>query len=139
MDEDSNKSGNGAENIEHDEGSSSQNISNQDNAQYDNDAKNFSMDKNGRIHVDKGGTGAISTASRTYTTLGWISAFLSAFVYPYFAIAGIILGVLANRQQQGSGNGVITANIVAAAINILFGLLFGLFLLSAIRRMVFGY
>jgi hypothetical protein len=53
-------------------------------------------------------------------------------ISPWFAIVGIVFGVLANRTTRGSGNAVIITNVVLAAVN----LIFGLFLIAAMRRMI---
>ena len=101
----------------------------------ENGIKNLSMDDSGHIHTDKNGAATMMLSSRMFLILGWISAALTAFISPYFAIAGISFGALANKQDRGSGNAVITTNIVLAIIN----LLFGLFLIVALRRMMLGY
>lgn len=96
---------------------------------------NLFMGNEGDISNGRNSGAAVATSSRTLLILGWISAALTAFISPYFAIAGIAFGVMANRQVKGSGNAVIVTNIVLAVIN----LLFGLFLIVALRRMMFGY
>jgi len=105
------------------------------NTMGENGIKSLSMDSNGHIHTDKNGAATMMLSSRMFLIFGWISAALTAFISPYFAIAGISFGVLANKQHRGTGNAVITTNIVVAVIN----LLFGLFLIVALRRMMFGY
>lgn len=102
---------------------------------YDKDdsrINSFTMDDKGNIRSDRNGTVALAGSSRTYLILGWISAAFTAFISPWFAIAGIVFGVLANRNTRGSGNAVIITNVVLAAVN----LLFGLFLIAAMRRMM---
>lgn len=100
----------------------------------ENGIKNLSMDDSGHIHIDKNGAASMRASSRMFLIIGWISAAFTAFISPYFAIAGISFGALANKQDRGSGNAVIITNIVLAIIN----LLFGLFLIVALRRMMFG-
>lgn len=105
----------------------------------DTGINNFSMDDKGNIRTDRGGTAAITSSSRMYVVLGWISAALTLFVSPWFAIAGIVFGILANRQARGSGNAVLITNVVLAAVNILFSLVYGLFIIGIMRRLFFGY
>lgn len=50
--------------------------------------------------------------TRLLVTLGWASTFLSAFVSPLFAIAGIIFGVLINKKMKGRGNQIIAASVI---------------------------
>lgn len=101
---------------------------------HESGIKSFSMDNNGKIHTDRSSALTIASSTRTFLILGWVCAAFTAFISPYFAIAGITFGVLLNRQSRGSGNAVIVTNIVLALVN----LLFGLFLIVALRRMMFG-
>jgi len=101
----------------------------------DGNTRNFSMDHSGEIHSSRGGAAAIERDSTLFTVLGWISAALTAFVSPLFALGGITFGVILNRAAKGRGNSIIITNVVLAAINILFGL----FLVMMARRMMFGY
>lgn len=102
----------------------------------DNNINNFKMDDRGNVHRDKsGGMVVTATSSRTFLIIGWVSAALAAFVSPWFAIAGIVFGVLANRQARGSGTAVIITNVVLAAINLIFGFV----IIMTIRRMLIGY
>lgn len=96
---------------------------------------NNSINNISRIGMDRNGAASLATSPRTLLILGWISAALTAFISPFFAIVGVALGVFANRHAKDSGNVVIITNIVLAAINILFGL----FLIVAVRRAIFGY
>lgn len=97
------------------------------------DTDNNEMASFSNIRHD-GNVAAVSLDRRTLIGIGWISAALTAFVSPYFAFLGVLVGVLANRQVRGSGNTIIIINIVLAAINILFGF----FLILSMRRMFFG-
>jgi hypothetical protein len=107
----------------------------EENRKNDNGIHKFSMNKKGDMHVYKGGVAASLNSTRTFIIFGWVSAALTSFVWPYFAIVGIVLGYLANRQVKGSGNLVIITNIVMAAVRFLFGFLFAI----AIRRIIFGF
>ncbi|MCX8131343.1 MAG: hypothetical protein N3I35_14780 [Clostridia bacterium] len=104
--------------------------------------RSFTMDSKGiirqdNIHAGRGGTAVLTQSMRRFIVLGWISAALTAFVSPLFAIAGIIFGVLINRQSKGKGNVIIITNTVLAAINIIFG--FGILLLVSMSRIMTGY
>lgn len=82
-----------------------------------------------------GDTAVMGLSSRTLVIISWISAAFAAFLSPYFGIIGIFAGVLSNRQVRGSGNAAIIANVIVAAINLLFGFYFVL----SMRRMLFGF
>lgn len=99
--------------------------------EYDNNANinNFLMDENGNIRNARNGAAAIQSNPNTMLILGWISAALTAFVTPYFAIPGIIFGAIANRQAKGKGSAIIVINIILAAINIVFSM----FLVNILR------
>jgi hypothetical protein len=95
------------------------------NSSQKNDADNIkkmTMDNNGHIQANKNGAAVMTKNSTLFTVLGWVSAALSAFISPLFAIAGIIFGVLLNKQAKGKGNPIIIVNIFLAAINIVFGI-----------------
>lgn len=91
------------------------------------DANNLTMNNNGTI----GDAAAIATTPRTYLILGWISAVFTALISPFFAIPGIIFGVLANKKAKGRGNAVIIVNVILA---LLFFVAIGF-----LRQMGFGY
>ncbi|HOQ00284.1 MAG TPA: hypothetical protein PK604_05530 [Acetivibrio clariflavus] len=61
---------------------------------------------------------------KLYVILGWISAALTIFISPLFAIAGMTFGILLNRKIKGSGNTLIIANLALGIINILLGMLY---------------
>ncbi|MCX7708222.1 MAG: hypothetical protein N2484_00035 [Clostridia bacterium] len=95
---------------------------------------NYTMDRHGNIHDGGPGDGALLAAPKTFIVLGWISAALTLLITPYFAVAGITFGLLANRRARGTGNYVIITNIVLAILSFAFGILS-----MAIRRTVLGY
>ena len=89
------------------------------------DVNNYIMNDKGDIHTDggdlhtgSGGALAQTVNSRTFLVLGWISAALTFLISPYFAMAGIVFGVLVNRQARGRGNALIITNVVLAVLNI---------------------
>lgn len=67
---------------------------------------------------------AVSENAKLYVILGWISAALTFFISPLFAIAGITFGVLLNRQIKGSGNTLIIANVVIGIFNLVLGMIY---------------
>ncbi|MDQ2086678.1 hypothetical protein RBH29_09600 [Herbivorax sp. ANBcel31] len=67
---------------------------------------------------------SLEKSNRLYVVLGWISAALTTFINPIFAVAGVIFGVLLNRQVKGSGNVIIIVNVVLALFVISFQLLY---------------
>lgn len=86
-------------------------------------ANKLSMEDKGNVRPETTGAATIANTSNVFVILGWISAALTFLISPLFAIAGIIFGVVANRQARGRGNAIIIVNIVLAAILILFGLI----------------
>lgn len=90
---------------------------------------------NEEIKGDKDGAIAVERNNRLYVILGWISAALTVFISPLFAIAGITFGILLNRQAKGSGNVLIITNIVLALINIIFSAI----ILMMAGNMLYGY
>lgn len=107
-----------------------------ENEQNNNvDINSFAMDEKGNIRSSRNGAVALSANPRIYIILGWVGAAFSAFLSPYFAIPGIIFGILASRVDRGKGTAIIIANILLAAVN----LIFGMFIISYMRRMMYGY
>ncbi|MDP4092481.1 MAG: hypothetical protein Q8920_03890, partial [Bacillota bacterium] len=93
-----------------------------DTPHHHTDINNFSMDNRGDIRTDRHGAAVAGRSSATFLVLGWISAALAFVISAYFAIPGIVFGVLANRQARGSGTAVIVTNVVLAAISVIFGM-----------------
>lgn len=108
-----------------------------------NNVRSFLMDNKGNIRNNAGGAGgtaaALGVTSRTLTIAGWVCAALALIWSPYFAIAGVVLGIIANRQARGSGTGVILGNIAFAILNVIFRFAFGLFFIGMFRRAIMGY
>jgi hypothetical protein len=69
-------------------------------------------------------TVAVPENAKLYVILGWISAALTFFISPLFAVAGITFGILLNKQIKGSGNTLIIANIVLGFMNLVLGVVF---------------
>lgn len=80
--------------------------------------------------------------SSTYNISGWVSFVLGIIVTPLFAILGIILGIIANRQSPGTGTTVIWANSLLLVVGLIVTLLFygiaGLAFFTIIRS-ILGY
>jgi hypothetical protein len=76
----------------------------------------FTMDNAGNMRTVGQGASAIAGGSGILLILGWVCAAFTAFINPLFAIPGIILGVLANRQVRGRGTAVIITNVVLAVV-----------------------
>lgn len=103
------------------------------------DTRNYRMDEGGNIRADRGGAAASSIgANMAFVVIGWICAALTLLWSPFFAIAGIVFGVLANSQLRGSGNTLIVTNVVFAVLNILFRLIFGVFTLGIFGSLFMG-
>lgn len=67
---------------------------------------------------------AVPENAKLYVILGWISAALTFFISPLFAVAGITFGLLLNRQIKGSGKTLIIANVVLGLMNLVLGIIF---------------
>lgn len=78
---------------------------------------------------------ALERINRLYVVLGWISAAMTIFISPLFAIAGITFGVVLNRQSRGSGNAVILGNIGLALINMVVNII----ILTIAGNALYGY
>ena len=89
--------------------------------QNDDDIHKMTMDNKGIIHTSGNGAAVLSANSRLFTVLGWVSAALTAFVSPLFSIAGIVFGIILNRQAKGSGNMIVTTNLVLGVANFILG------------------
>lgn len=96
------------------------------------DINRFTMDGRGNIKRSGHSSATYSINPKILIVLGWITAGLTAFISPLFAVAGISFGVLANKEIKGSGNAVIIATIVLAVINLIFGLI----LVSMMKKMM---
>jgi ABC-type sugar transport system permease subunit len=82
------------------------------------------IESKGKIHTNKNGTAVYTRNIGLFTALGWTSIALAAFVAPFFAIAGIIFGVLLNRQIEGRGNVIIIASVVLGTAKYILGYIF---------------
>lgn len=53
--------------------------------------------------------------------LGWICAIISLFIYPFiFGVAGVIMGILASKNQSKSGLPVIIGSILLMGVGLMF-------------------
>jgi len=84
--------------------------------------KRFPMDNGGKFRMDKSGA-TVAGNTGMLVVLGWISAALTFLISPLFSIAGIIFGVMVNRETGGRGNAIIITNIVLAALGVILGLI----------------
>jgi hypothetical protein len=63
----------------------------------------------------------ISRSSGLFVSIGWISAIISVFGYPFiFGVVGVIMGILATKQGSKSGLAVIVGSIVLMGIGLIF-------------------
>lgn len=54
-------------------------------------------------------------------TIGWISALLTLFIYPFiFGVIGVIMGILASKNGSRSGVPLIVASIILMGIGLIF-------------------
>ena len=55
-------------------------------------------------------------------SLGWISAILSVFIYPFiFGFLGVLSGVLASKYESSAGLPLVVASIVLMSVGLMFG------------------
>ncbi len=68
-----------------------------------------------RQHVEN------ETKSRMFLIVGWISAVISLFAYPFiFGVAGVTMGILATKRGNRSGLYLIISSIVLMGIGLIF-------------------
>lgn len=93
---------------------------------HENNEKENVVDFNDKteVGIDEEGTAAAPAGFKIFLVIGWISAALTLLISPIFAIAAIVFGIISNSQIRGSGNALIVAGIVAAAVNFVIGYLF---------------
>jgi hypothetical protein len=64
---------------------------------------------------------SIPKRSGLFITVGWISAILSLFIYPFiFGVLGVIMGIVANKNGSKAGISIIVASIVLMGIGLIF-------------------
>lgn len=83
----------------------------------------YVMDKHGKHSDVHQSTVILSSSTKAYIVLGWISAALTGFYSFYFAIAAIAFGMLANHKVKGIGNTLIITTVIFAMANFMFQLL----------------
>jgi len=69
----------------------------------------------------KAGT-AVHARSVVLILLGWISAIMSVFIYPFiFGFLGVLSGVLASKYESSAGLPLVVASIVLMSVGLMFG------------------
>lgn len=64
---------------------------------------------------------AISRSSGLFISIGWISAIISLFGYPFiFGVVGVVMGILATKQGSKAGLSLIVGSIVFMGIGLIF-------------------
>jgi len=65
---------------------------------------------------------ALKKNNSVLLVIGWISAILSLFIYPFiFGVVGIIAGVLSTKGGSRAGLSLIVASIILMGIGMIFG------------------
>ncbi|HHV95308.1 MAG TPA: hypothetical protein GXX37_02345 [Clostridiaceae bacterium] len=73
------------------------------------------MEDNIEETISTGGSGL-------YLAIGWIAAIMSLAAYPFvFGVVGIIMGVLASKNQSKGGLPLIFGSIILMGIGLMFG------------------
>lgn len=64
---------------------------------------------------------ASSAATVFYVVIGWISAFVSLFIYPFiFGVLGVVMGILGTKNRSRAGLPVIIVSIIFMGIGLIF-------------------
>lgn len=67
-------------------------------------------------------TVAATRGKAFFITIGWISAILSLFIYPFiFGVLGVIMGIISTKGGSRAGLSVIVASIIAMGIGLIYG------------------
>jgi len=86
---------------------------------YDNNNTGDFMDD-----MNKNGGGNAAAAERSnivLITVGWISAVLSLFMYPFiFGVLGVVMGILASKQGSRAGLPLIVASMVLMGVGLFY-------------------
>lgn len=57
-----------------------------------------------------------------YLVLGWISAVISLFVYPFaFGIFGVAMGIISTKKENRAGTTLIIGSIIMMTIGLIYG------------------
>lgn len=60
-------------------------------------------------------------SSIIFVLIGWISALLSVLAYPFiFGVIGVIMGILASKNQSRAGLPIIVTSILLMGIGLIF-------------------
>ncbi len=67
-------------------------------------------------------TEAVARKSSAWTlVLGWISAVVSLFIYPFvFGLLGVVFGILSTKNKSKGGLPLIVASIILMGIGLIF-------------------
>ncbi|MCX7920773.1 MAG: hypothetical protein N3B21_01930 [Clostridia bacterium] len=69
--------------------------------------------RNGQMTATRG--------SGLFLAIGWIAAILSLFMYPFiFGVVGVIMGILATKNNNRAGLALIVTSIVFMGIGLIF-------------------
>ena len=69
----------------------------------------------------KAGT-AVHARSVVLILLGWISAIMSVFIYPFiFGFLGVLSGVLVSKYRSNAGLPLVVASILLMSVGLMFG------------------
>ena len=68
-----------------------------------------------------GAVTAVRKGSGLLLTIGWISALLALFFYPFvFGVVGVIMGILSTRNGSRAGVALIATSIVLMGIGLIY-------------------
>lgn len=64
---------------------------------------------------------AVGRGAGFLVTIGWISAILSLFAYPFiFGVLGVVMGILATKKGSRAGLALIISSIILMGIGLIF-------------------
>ena len=68
------------------------------------------------------GNGTVSKGTTTFlAVIGWISAILSLFLYPFiFGLVGVVTGILTTKSGSRAGLALIVTSIIFMAVGLIY-------------------
>lgn len=75
----------------------------------------------GEMNHTNQGQAVATRNSPLFLSIGWISAVLSLFFYPFiFGVVGVIMGILSTKNNNRSGLYLIVGSIILMGIGLIF-------------------
>ena len=72
--------------------------------------------------INNSGEVSVKKGSGKLLTVGWISAVIAIFYYPFvFGVIGVVTGILATKRGSRGGLALIVGSLVTITVGLLFG------------------